>query len=83
MNDQVEKQTVLVVDDTPANIKVLMETLKDDYRIVAAVNGQRALQLAASDPNPDIILLDVMMPEVDGYEARIVKNLFYILYICR
>ena len=69
MNDQVEKQTVLVVDDTPANIKVLMETLKDDYRIVAAVNGQRALQLAAADPNPDIILLDVMMPEIDGYEV--------------
>jgi phosphoserine phosphatase RsbU/P len=69
MNDQVEKQTVLVVDDTPTNIKVVMETLKDDYRIVAAVNGQRALQLAASDPNPDIILLDVMMPEMDGYEV--------------
>ena len=69
MNDQVEKQTVLVVDDTPANIKVLMETLKDDYRIVAAVNGQRALQLAASDPNPDIILLDVREPEefASGY----------------
>lgn len=69
MSDQVEKHTVLVVDDTPANIKVLMETLKDDYRIVAAVNGKRALQLAASDPNPDIILLDVMMPEMDGYEV--------------
>jgi phosphoserine phosphatase RsbU/P len=69
MNDQVEKQTVMVVDDTPANIKVLMEILKDEYRIVAAVNGQRALQLAASDPNPDIILLDVMMPEMDGYEV--------------
>jgi sigma-B regulation protein RsbU (phosphoserine phosphatase) len=69
MNDQVEKQTVLVVDDTPANIKVLMETLKEDYRIVAAVNGERALQLAASEPNPDIILLDVMMPEMDGYEV--------------
>jgi len=69
MNDPVEKQAVLVVDDTPANIKVLMETLKDDYRIVAAVNGQRALQLAAADPTPDIILLDVMMPEMDGYEV--------------
>jgi sigma-B regulation protein RsbU (phosphoserine phosphatase) len=69
MNDQVKKQAVLVVDDTPANIKVLMETLKDDYRIVAAVNGERALQLAASDPTPDIILLDVMMPEMDGYEV--------------
>ena len=69
MNDPVEKQAVLVVDDTPANIQVLMETLKDDYRIVAAINGERALQLAISDPPPDIILLDVMMPEMDGYEV--------------
>ena len=69
MNDPVEKQAILVVDDTPTNIQVLMETLKHDYRIVAAVNGERALQLAASDPPPDIILLDVMMPEMDGYEA--------------
>jgi len=69
MNDPIEKQAVLVVDDTPANIQVLMETLKDDYRIVAAVNGERALQLAASDPPPDIILLDIMMPEMDGYEV--------------
>ena len=69
MTDQVAKKTVLVVDDTPTNIQVLMETLKDDYRIVAAVNGKRALQLAASDPPPDIILLDVMMPEMDGYEV--------------
>jgi putative two-component system response regulator len=69
MNDQAEKKAVLVVDDTPTNIQVLMETLKDDYRIIAAVNGQRALQLAESDPPPDIILLDVMMPEMDGYEV--------------
>ena len=69
MTNKVEKQAVLVVDDTPANIQVLMETLKDDYRILAAVNGERALQLAASDPPPDIILLDIMMPEMDGYEV--------------
>lgn len=69
MNDQIEKRAVLVVDDTPANIQILMETLKDDYRIIAAVNGRRALQLAASTPPPDIILLDVMMPEMDGYEV--------------
>ena len=68
MNDPVEKQAVLVVDDAPTNIQILMETLKDDYRIVAAINGERALQLAISDPPPDIILLDVMMPEMDGYE---------------
>ena len=69
MNDQIEKQAVLVVDDTPANIQILMETLKHEYRIIAAVNGERALQLAASTPPPDIILLDVMMPEMDGYEV--------------
>jgi serine phosphatase RsbU (regulator of sigma subunit) len=69
MNDQVEKQSVLVVDDTPTNIQILMEILKNDYRIVAAVNGKRALQLAVSDPPPDIILLDIMMPEMDGYEV--------------
>ena len=76
MNDQVEKQAVLVVDDTPTNIQILMETLKDDYRIIAAVNGERALQLAISDPPPDIILLDIMMPEMDGYEvcARLKVN---------
>jgi response regulator RpfG family c-di-GMP phosphodiesterase len=44
MNDQVEKKAVLVVDDTPTNIQILMEILKDDYRIIAAVNGKRALQ---------------------------------------
>ena len=69
MNDPIEKQAVPVVDDTPADIQVLMETLKDDYRIVAAVNGERAFQLAISDPPPDIILLDVMMPEMDGDEV--------------
>jgi len=76
MNDQVKKQVVLVVDDTPTNIQILMETLKNDYRIVAAVNGARALQLAISDPPPDIILLDIMMPDMDGYEvcARLKAN---------
>ncbi len=69
MNDQGEKQAVLVVDDTPTNIQVLMEALKNEYRIVAALNGERALQLAISDPPPDIILLDIMMPEIDGYEV--------------
>jgi sigma-B regulation protein RsbU (phosphoserine phosphatase) len=58
---------VLVVDDTPDNIRVLMESLRDDYAVAAAVNGQRALQLAAADPKPDIILLDVVMPDLDGY----------------
>jgi len=69
MVDGLEKQKVLIVDDTPENIQVLMETLKQDYKIVAANNGQKALQMAEMDPVPDIILLDIMMPGMDGYEV--------------
>lgn len=60
---------VLIVDDQPQNIQILMEMLKTDFTIVAAINGERALRLAAADPPPDIILLDVMMPGLDGYEV--------------
>ncbi len=64
-----ERQKVLIVDDTPENIQVLMETLKKDYAIVAATNGYKALQMAVKDPLPDLILLDIMMPGIDGYEV--------------
>ena len=64
-----EKQKVLIVDDTPQNIHVLMETLKDNYKIVAATSGAKALQLAERVPLPDLILLDVMMPKMSGYEV--------------
>ncbi len=62
-----EKQTVLVVDDTPENLTVLGELLQPKYRVRVANSGKRALQVAASEPRPDLILLDVMMPEMDGY----------------
>ncbi|MDD5388833.1 MAG: two-component system response regulator [Gallionellaceae bacterium] len=61
------KHTVLVVDDTPENLTVLGELLQPVYRVRVANSGQRALQVAASKPRPDLILLDVMMPEMDGY----------------
>ena len=63
------KPKVLIVDDTPENIQVLMETLKDQYTIVAAINGDKALKMAVAEPRPDLILLDVMMPGMDGYEV--------------
>lgn len=69
MVDSSGKHKVLIVDDTPENIQILMETLKGEYAIVAAINGQKALQMAAADPIPDIILLDIMMPGLDGYQV--------------
>jgi putative two-component system response regulator len=61
--------TLLVVDDQPENLAILSDLLEPHYRVRAATSGQRALQIAASDPRPDLILLDVMMPEMDGYEV--------------
>lgn len=67
--DQNAKQVVLIVDDTPDNISLLSGLLKDQYKIKIATNGLKALQIASSLPGPDLILLDVMMPEMDGYET--------------
>lgn len=61
--------TLLIVDDTPENLSVLGELLQTTYRVRAANSGQRALQIAHSKPVPDLILLDVMMPGMDGYEV--------------
>ncbi|MBL8251579.1 MAG: two-component system response regulator [Candidatus Competibacter sp.] len=60
-------QTVLIVDDTPENLLLLSALLQPHYRVRAATSGARALRVAASPPRPDLILLDVMMPEMDGY----------------
>ena len=64
-----EKQTILIVDDTPDNIALLSALLKDQYKTKIATSGVKALQVAATEPFPDLILLDVMMPEVDGYDT--------------
>ncbi|QNI32713.1 SpoIIE family protein phosphatase [Alloacidobacterium dinghuense] len=69
MNQPDQKKTILLVDDAPANIQVVNSILKDTYRIRIATNGAKALELASTLPYPDLILLDVMMPEMDGYEV--------------
>lgn len=66
---ETKKQRVLIVDDSTDNIQVLMELLKDEYKIIAATSGEKALVLAKQQPMPDIILLDIMMPGIDGYEV--------------
>jgi phosphoserine phosphatase RsbU/P len=64
-----EKKLILVVDDTPANLQVVRSILKDDFKIRVATSGAKALDLVKVEPQPDLILLDVMMPEMDGYEV--------------
>jgi phosphoserine phosphatase RsbU/P len=68
MTDEAKK-VILLVDDTPANIQIALAILKDIYQVRVATNGAKALELAAADPAPDLILLDVMMPGIDGFEV--------------
>ncbi|WP_020166239.1 two-component system response regulator [Methyloversatilis discipulorum] len=63
------QKTLLLVDDTPENLTVLGEILMPHYRVRVASSGARALAAATTDPWPDLVLLDVMMPEMDGYEV--------------
>ena len=69
MSDNGRTSTVLVVDDNPENIDLLGGVLNQDYKIKVALNGEKALEIAGSDPPPDIILLDIMMPGMDGYKV--------------
>ncbi|KMT63810.1 diguanylate cyclase [Catenovulum maritimum] len=69
MSDELAKQTVLIVDDEPINIKVLGQALADSYRVKTAINGSKALNIVQSAQPPDLVLLDIQMPELDGYEV--------------
>lgn len=64
-----EKPTVLIVDDMTTNLLILSDLLKDEYQIKIAKNGQKALDIVHSSDEVDIILLDIMMPDIDGYEV--------------
>ena len=65
--DQPVKHTILVVDDTPANLELMTDLLSGTYKVKVASGGPRALKIATSATPPDLILLDIMMPEMDGY----------------
>ena len=60
---------VLVVDDVAENISMLVEMLKKDYHVVAAKDGLSALKIASTEPQPDLILLDILMPSINGYDV--------------
>ena len=68
-NRSTSRETVLVIDDSPEILGVVNELLKSDYRLKAANGGEKGLRLAAADPKPDIILLDIMMPDLSGHEV--------------
>ena len=69
-SDAVKGSLLLIVDDVPANLTVLGDLLHDaGYQVKAATSGRAALRYAAQEPQPALILLDVMMPEMDGYQV--------------
>lgn len=72
----IDQQTILIVDDTPENLTLMHGLLRDRYHVKVAHNGQRALQVATTAPLPDLILLDVVMPDLGGFEVcRRLKNM--------
>ena len=69
MANNEDKKLILLVDDEPANIQVVREILKKTFRTRVAKSAAKALELVKVVPPPDMILLDIMMPEMDGYEV--------------
>lgn len=67
VQDSPHKATILVVDDTPDNLALMSGLLKDQYKVKVANHGEKALKIAQGDSPPDLILLDIMMPGMDGY----------------
>jgi two-component system NtrC family sensor kinase len=67
--DSTDKATILVIDDTPDNLVIMSNLLEDKYTVKVANRGEKGLKIARSNSPPDLILLDIMMPEMDGYEV--------------
>ena len=73
--DFTQKPTVLVVDDTPDNLSLMSGLLKDLYKVKVANNGEKAIKIVQGDSRPDLILLDIMMPGLSGYDVcKILKQ---------
>ena len=73
--DFTQKATVLVVDDTPDNLSLMSGLLKDLYKVKVANSGEKAIKIVLSDSPPDLILLDIMMPGLSGYDVcKILKD---------
>jgi sigma-B regulation protein RsbU (phosphoserine phosphatase) len=69
MDSREDKQTILVVDDAPLNITLLSNILSADHKVKAATSGEKAIEIALREPQPDLILLDIVMPGMNGYEV--------------
>jgi CheY-like chemotaxis protein len=69
MTVSADRPRILIVDDLHENLHTLMQILREDYAILAATSGEKALRLARGEPQPDLILLDVKMPGMDGYSV--------------
>lgn len=73
--DRVAKKTVLVVDDTPENLFLISDLLKGEYYVKVANSGAKALRIMSGDILPDLVLLDILMPEMDGYDVlKVLKS---------
>jgi putative two-component system response regulator len=62
-----DKKTILLIDDNPSNLTLLDNLLRHDYRVKVAIGGAKGLKLALAEDTPDLILLDILMPEMDGF----------------